>query len=95
MGKGKQLILLILMQFIFSCADNKAYNEARKIAITQYALSCTGGSSNSCKSSCDGKCGIDSTSAVTSAKIDCAKTCTDDCNRNCNTIILFLFNTKD
>ncbi len=82
------------MVLIFSCADNKSYDEARKIAITQYALSCSGGSSNSCKSSCDGKCGIDAT-PVTSAKIDCAKTCADDCNRNCNTIILFLFNTKD
>ncbi len=91
----RNLIIITSLCFLFSCADNKVYDEARKIAITQYALSCTGGSSNSCKSSCDGKCGIDSTSTLTSAKIDCAKTCSDDCNRNCNTIILFLFNTKD
>lgn len=87
-------IFFLLILFCIVCADDKSYNEARKIAITQYALSCTGGSINSCKNSCDGKCGIDAT-PVTSAKIDCSKTCTDECSRNCNTILLFLFNTKD
>ncbi|HMW05913.1 MAG TPA: hypothetical protein PKL30_13340 [Leptospiraceae bacterium] len=86
--------IFISILFFLHCADNRSYTEARKIAITQYTLSCTGGSYNSCRMSCDSKCGIDS-NPINSVKLDCAKNCLDDCNRNCNTILLFLLNTKN
>ncbi|MBP7284675.1 MAG: hypothetical protein KBA66_24025 [Leptospiraceae bacterium] len=91
----KRIILVAASIFLlYQCTEDKSYKDAQNIALTQYVFSCTGGSIQSCKLSCDGKCGIDSTS-ITSSKIDCVNICTEDCNRNCNTILLFLFNTKD
>lgn len=89
-----RIIVIVLAFITITCADNKSYSEARKIAVTQYIFLCTGGSSNSCKTSCDSKCGIDST-PLNSNKLDCAKSCIDDCNRNCNSVLLFLLNTKN
>ncbi len=94
MNKKFLVCFLLVMLSIYSCSDKKTYSESKKIAVTQYVFLCNGGTTQSCKNSCDAKCGIDS-SSISSIKIDCINLCLTDCNRNCNSILLFLLNTKE
>jgi hypothetical protein len=79
----------IIFFFIFNVNCKTHKDETKDKAILAFALDCKGGSAVACYSSCNERCGIDSSASLNSTTNLCVDSCQSSCSSSCNILGLY------